>query len=82
MALTWIWSTSTSGEQDTPLQEVYNYNPEPLFYQVLLPSQRTYDTGDNTGGGFHPIDEPLRSDGAGSKLATTIDKEMDREDGS
>ena len=64
--LTWTWSTSTSGEQDISVTGSIQLQPgTPVLSGSTTFTIETYDTGDNTGGGFYPTDEPLRSDGAG-----------------
>ena len=80
--LTWTWSASTSGEQEISVTgSIQLQSGTPILSGSTTFTIETYDTGDNTGGGFYPTDEPLRSDGAGSKLVTSIEMELDREDG-
>ena len=80
--LTWTWSASTSGEQEISVTgSIQLQSGTPVLSGSTTFTIETYDTGDNTGGGFYPTDEPLRSDGAGSKLVTSIEMELDREDG-
>ena len=80
--LTWTWSASTSGEQEISVTgSIQLQSGTPVLSGSTTFTIETYDTGDNTGGGFYPTDEPLRSDGAGSKLVTSIEMKLDREDG-
>ncbi len=80
--LTWTWTATSSGQQDiTVTGSIQIQSGTPTLSGSTTFTIETVDTGDNTGGGFYPTEEPLRSDGAGSKLVTSIKMELDRTDG-
>lgn len=80
--LTWTWTSTTSGEQDISVAgSIQIQSGTPILTGSTIFSIETVDRGDNSGGGFYPTEEPLRSDGGGSKLVASIDMELDKTDG-
>ena len=80
--LTWTWTSTTSGPQDISVTgSIQIQSGTPILTGSTTFSIETVDTGDNSGGGFYPTEEPLRSDGGGSKLVASISMELDRTDG-
>ena len=79
--VTWTW-TDAAGGQETIGVEVE------LQFQTGQPSLRgssnydieTFDTGGGTGT-YYPPDEPLRTDGGGSKMVLDIAMNLKRQDG-
>ena len=80
--LTWTWTATTSGIQDISVAgSIQIQSGTPILTGSTIFSIETVDTGDKSGGGFYPTEEPLRSDGGGSKLVASIDMDLDRTDG-
>ena len=80
--LTWTWTSTNSGVQDISVAgSIQIQSGAPILTGSTTFSIETVDTGDNSGGGFYPTEEPLRSDGGGSKLVASISMELDRTDG-
>ncbi|MGB1827859.1 MAG: hypothetical protein ACPHTH_00130 [Candidatus Poseidoniaceae archaeon] len=80
--LTWTWTSTTSGLQDISVAgSIQIQSGTPILTGTTTFSIETADTGSNGGGGFYPSEEPLRSDGGGSKLIASIGMELDRTDG-
>ncbi len=79
--LTWTWTSTTSGTQDISVAgSIQIQSGTPILTGSTTFSIETVDTGSNNGGGFYPTEEPLRSDGGGSKLVASISMELDRTD--
>ena len=80
--LTWTWTSTSSGEQEiTVTGSIQIQSGTPTLSGSTTFTIETADNGDGGGSGFYPTEEPLRSDGAGSKLIASMDMNLDTTDG-
>ena len=80
--LTWTWLASTSGEQEISVTaSIQIQSGTPVLNGATIFTIEVADDGNQGGGGFYPNEEPLRSDGAGSKLIARMEMDLDTTDG-
>ncbi len=80
--LTWTWRAPSEGQQDISVEgSIQIQSGTPVLSGGTVFTITTYDDGNNEGGIFYPTEEPLRTDGAGSPLVTTMVMKFDKTDG-
>ena len=79
--LTWTWTANSEGEQIITIESFIQLQTgTPILSGLADFTIYPVDTGNTGGAGFYPNEEPLRSDGVGSKLVANINMELDNED--
>ena len=75
----WTWDSASGGVETVDVSSEYVLQPG-----VKLPVSSTFEieTFDSTGdgGGYYPLNEPLRTSGKGSRLSITMDLELETVD--
>jgi hypothetical protein len=75
--LTWTWRATSPGEQNITIGARIQLQPgTPVMSGSTEFTIDPFDDGSGEGGVFYPTNEPLRTDGAGSPLAVTMNMEL------
>ena len=76
----WEWDGATGGEESVNVSVTYELQEGLILTGTADFDIETFD-GTGEGGGFYPLNEPLRTNGKGSPLDVSISMELDSEDG-
>lgn len=80
--LTWTWVSAVEGAQTISVEGfIQIQSGTPTLSGTVEINVTTYDTGQGSGGGFYPSEEPLRTDGGGSPLIANMQMSLDYTDG-
>ena len=75
----WTWDAASGGVETVDVSSEYILQPG-----VELPVSSTFEIetfdSNGDGGGYYPLNEPLRTSGRGSPLSITMDLELETED--
>ena len=78
---TWSWTGSSTGEQNLSFAVTVNLRQGGPSYDLTTSYVVNIGSTGSGPGVFYPSEEPLRTDGSGSRLRTDISLSMGREDG-
>ena len=76
----WEWDGATGGEESVNVSVTYELQEGLILTGTTDFDIETFD-GTGEGGGFYPLNEPLRTNGKGSPLDVSISMELDSEEG-
>ena len=76
----WEWDGASGGEESVNVSVTYELQEGLILAGTADFEIETFD-GTGEGGGFYPLNEPLRTNGKGSPLDVSISMELDSEDG-
>ena len=76
----WEWDGASGGEETVNVSVTYELQEGLILTGTGDFDIETFD-GTGEGGGFYPLNEPLRTNGKGSPLDVSISMELDSEDG-
>ena len=76
----WEWDGASGGEETVNVSVTYELQEGLILTGTADFDIETFD-GTGEGGGFYPLNEPLRTNGKGSPLDVSISMELDSEDG-
>jgi len=76
----WEWDGASGGEETVNISVTYELQEGLILTGTADFDIETFD-GTGEGGGFYPLNEPLRTNGKGSPLDVSISMELDSEDG-
>jgi len=76
----WEWDGASGGEESVNVSVTYELQEGLILTGTTDFDIETFD-GTGEGGGFYPLNEPLRTNGKGSPLDVSISMELDSEDG-
>ena len=76
----WEWDAASGGEETVNVSVTYELQEGLILTGTADFDIETFD-GTGEGGGFYPLNEPLRTNGKGSPLDVSISMELDSEDG-
>ena len=76
----WEWDGASGGEESVNVSVTYELQEGLILTGTADFDVETFD-GTGEGGGFYPLNEPLRTNGKGSPLDVSISMELDSEDG-
>ena len=76
----WEWDGASGGEESVNVSVTYELQEGLILTGTADFDIETFD-GTGEGGGFYPLNEPLRTNGKGSPLDLSISMELDSEDG-
>ncbi len=76
----WEWDGATGGEESVNVSVTYELQEGLILTGTADFDIETFD-GTGEGGGFYPLNEPLRTNGKGSPLDVSISMELDSEEG-
>jgi len=79
--VTWTWTGAAGGEETINVEVELAFQPgQPSLRGSATYTIETFDTGGGTGT-YYPPDEPLRTDGSGSKMVLDIRMNLETRDG-
>ena len=76
----WEWDGASGGEETVNVSVTYELQEGLIVTGTADFDIETFD-GTGEGGGFYPLNEPLRTNGKGSPLDVSISMELDSKDG-
>ena len=75
----WTWDTASGGVETVDVSSEYTLQPGVKLTVSSTFEVETFDSNGD-GGGYYPLNEPLRSSGRGSPLSIKMDLELTTED--